>query len=540
MLSNNVAEAIVAQLAAAGVSRMYGVIGDAVFPLAHALEKQRAVTFVAATHETNAAYMASYEAKLTGRPVACMATAGPGATNLATGLADAHFDGAPVIAITGQVPSTKIGTGAKQYFDQQTFFRPITASSELAVGGEAALHAVLSALNRAVMQSTVTHVSIPRDVFEHPVQWSPLALEPGPRPVSNQVVGNETEAFERLQSAQRPLLLLGTSQPDAVRESLALAETIGAAVVVAQQAKGAVPHDNDRLIGGIGEAHVPHLVNDCDLLVLIGDAPYEVMFIPPNVPSIIVTPTHRAVSKHPLITEWIGDVHRALRTLREHLKDRHIYVDAGWQRAIQATRTSLEVQVAQLRELPGAEQCNPYELALTLSAQVAEDAVIAVDVGAFSHWFDLGFRAKRQAILASARWRGIGFALPAAIGAQFAYPGRQVVAVVGDGAFLQAMGELTTAVRYELPLVIVVVNNATYDIEQQKMAMQGFGSLGTALPTPDFVAYAEACGATGVRVAAADQLGGALERGLRLSQGRPVVLDVRTTVPALPHLVGAT
>lgn len=673
-MPHTVADALVAQLAAAGVQRIYGVIGDAVFPLAAALQRQNKVQYIAAAHEANAAYMASYEAKLTGRPTACMATSGPGATNLATGLADAYFDGAPVLAITGQVQSTKFGTGAKQYFDQQTFFQPITSSTELVLGGEAALHAVLSALVRSVTMSTATHVSIPVDVFEQPLEWKPIpvtcrvvadgaltagaafATDAGPAagadpgsgaggdpdpgaggdpdagagtasdPAANgargvfqpraggdetptrrwssdlHVLGDAALATARLREARQPLLVLGMADAEVVHHALKLAELIGAAVVAAQQTKGAVPHHYERLIGGIGEAHVPHLVNEADLLVLVGEAPYEIRFIPPHLSSIVVSPVHRSLPKLPLLAEWIGDVPTALRLLvgalrpetgagvetearatrdpdaptdddadaparardaggtspapvkpadvsrglaqigmktgggiQVHYSDRN----GTWQGNIQTARQDLANQVEQLRDGYSEDGCNPYQLAVTLSEFVAEDAIISVDVGAFSHWFDLGFRAKRQTVLASSRWRGIGFALPAAIGAQLANPGRQVVAVVGDGALLQSMAELTTAVRYKLPIVIIVVNNEAYDIERQKMAAHGFGDLGADLPAADVVIYAEACETTAMRVATLGELHAALEEGLRRADDCPVLIDVRTTVPSLPHLTGA-
>lgn len=635
---HTVADALVAQLAAAGVERIYGIIGDAVFPLAAALQRQQKVQYIAAAHEANAAYMASYEAKLTGRPAACMATSGPGATNLATGLADAYFDGAPVIAITGQVQSTKFGTGAKQYFDQQTFFQPITSSTQLVLDGEAALHATLSALIQSVTRKTATHVSIPVDVFEQPVEWKPLPLtcnvvadgaltagseavggvngmtppssssskSPSTRRWSSDlhVLGDATTAVERLRRCKQPLLVLGLEDEDVVEESLKLAELIGAAVVAAQQTKGAVPHHYERLIGGIGEAHVPHLVNEADLLVLVGEAPYEIRFIPPHLPSIVIAPQHRSLSKLPLVAEWIGDVPTALRLLTGALKQRssapttvagadgtsfasaevdddgkaddkghprtaprsgdedrtpdedrglaQINMESGggpqvpyldrngtWQGNIQTARQDLANQVEQLREGYAEDGCNPYQLAVALSEFVKEDAIISVDVGAFSHWFDLGFRTQRQTILASSRWRGIGFALPAAIGAQLAYPERQVVAVVGDGALLQSMAELTTAVRYKLPIVIIVVNNEAYDIERQKMAAHGFGTLGADLPAADVVIYAEACETKALRVTTFAELHAALEEGLRRPEDCPVIIDVRTTVPSLPHLVGA-
>lgn len=553
-MTQTVAEALVAQLAAAGVERIYGVIGDAVFPLVDALAKQSEVQFVTAVHETNAAYMASYEAKLTGRLTACMATSGPGATNLATGLADAFFDGAPVIALTGQVPAAKIGTDAKQYFDQQTFFRPVTASTTEAVGAESALHGLLAAMSRSVTASTATHVSIPKDVLQMPVQWTPLALQSElhstsetaeTSPPQPYVLGDPHAAIERLHSARRPLLIIGTSDPAAVRDGLDLAASLNAGVVAAQQAKGAVPFDHELLIGGIGEAHVPQLINDVDLMILIGEAPYETRFIPPTVPSIVIAPTHRLLPKHPVLAGWFGPMTTSLRTLRPK-PDAPTHDEAHtprqpWLDAIRAARQDLFAQAERLAHIPDGQPCNPYVVSLQLAQHSGEDAVIAVDVGAFSHWFDLGFRVRRQTVLASPRWRGIGFALPAAIGARFAQPGRQVVAITGDGAFLQSLGELTTAVRYKLPLLIVVVNNAVYDIERQKLVHEGFNTLGTELPTPDFVAFAEGCGAIGLRAATNGDIEGALKEAFdKLAHAdRPVVLDVHTTAPVLPHLTGS-
>lgn len=538
--STRTADAIVAQLAAGGVARIYGVIGDAVFPLADALAKQRAVRFVAAVNETAAAYMASYEAKLTGRPTACMATSGPGATQLAAGLADAYFDGAPVIALTGQVATTRFGTGEKQFFDQQSFFRPITASTELALDAEGALHAVLAALNRAVLHSSVTHVSIPKDVFQQAAQWSPVPLKCPASPADALLLGDRHEALERLHAAQRPLVMIGLTEANAVQAALALAEKLGAAVIAAQQAKGAVPFACARLIGGIGEAHVPPLVTQADLLVLVGDAPYELEFIPPHVPAVVVTNAHRPIRRHPLIAEFVGSPQGVLKSLHQALSAQR--ADGAWQQAIRAVRTSFDQQLRELGETDPEPASNPYGLANALSERLAEEAVIAVDTGAFSHWFDLAFRVKRQAVLLSPRWRAIGYALPAAIAAKLACPDRPCVAVVGDGAFLPAMSELVTAIRYELPILVVVVNNARYDIERQKMSHEGFDVLGTSLYTPDFAAFAQACGAIGIRAAAADAIDEALERAIAATAGNcgpPVVLDVRTSVPALPHLVPA-
>ena len=544
---STVAQAILSQLAAGGVKRVYGVVGDAIFPLADALAAQHAVEFVPAAQEAGAAFMASYEAKLTGCPTACMATAGPGATNLATGLADAFLDGAPVVAITGQIQTADFAIAAKQYFHQQTFFGPISASTELPLAGESAMHALLAALYRSIRYRTATHISIPEDVFRQSVEWMPLPVRaldgddaaptPGLEMSPPCLLGDWARAVQALRQSRSPLVVVGLSEPTLVRETLDLARALDAGLIAAQQAKGTIPFSESCLVGGIGEAHVPEALHQADILVLVGDAPYEMGYIPARIPAVVVSREHVPLSGHPLLAEAIGAPVRAVGWLRRAMEGR--VPDPAWSEAIRKVRQALDEQV---RDLAGAEPhapVNPYRLAQVLSDILDEDAVISVDIGAFSHWFDLGFRVKRQTILISSRWRGMGAALPAAIAARLACPDRQAVAVIGDGALLMSMAELTTAVARALPLTVVVVNNGVYDLERQKMSSQGLHTMGTVLRSPDFVALAQACGAVGLRVDRVDDLAGALERGMReaVRSTGPVLIDVRASAPALPHLM---
>lgn len=182
---------------------------------------------------------------------------------------------------------------------------------------------------------------------------------------------------------------------------------------------------------------------------------------------------------------------------------------------------------------------NPYRLALSLAEAVDDDAIITLDIGSFTHWFDLGFRTREHTILISPTWRAVGSGLPAAIAARLAYPERQVVALVGDGGFMASLGELATAVHYQLPIAVIVIRNDGYDIEAQKMQRQGFTTLGTRPARIDFVAFARACGAQARTVSSARHLSAALRDALAGSPGGsavPVVIDVAAAAPALPHL----
>lgn len=561
-----VADAIVAQLAAVGVKRVYGVVGDGIFPLADALAKQRQVQWIAAAHESGAALMASYEAKLTGQLAVCAATAGPGATNLATGLADAHFDGAPVLALTGQVATTRFGTGAKQYFDQQSFFRPIVSATELVLGAQAALHGLTRAITRALLNRQAVHLSVPADVWTQAVAWTPLPLKQLPDPHADGIapednrrngtapegtedgrfstgssqavpltVGHWERAVETVRRARRPLVVLGEGNPAAVKEARRLIGALGAAAIAAQHVKGALPDDDEHVIGGIGEAHVPALVEQADVVIIIGEPGYEAPFLP-QAPTIAFSAAPRAFAEGVLVMAAVGDVPALLRAFRVQVDG--AASDPAWREAIAAARQGLAAQRREVMEADTSGPVNPYRLAIALGRAAARDAIVTLDVGAFTHWFDLGFSAANRRILASPVWRSLGSALPGAIAAQLACPDREVIAITGDGGMMMALAELVTAVDYRLPITVIVLRNDGYDIERQKMAAQHLRPLGTRPRFPDFAAYARACGASSATVSdptgAEDALRDALARARE--SGAPVLVEVRTSVPALPHM----
>src|SRR5690606_7566687 len=185
------------------------------------------------------------------------------------------------------------------------------------------------------------------------------------------------------------------------------------------------------------------------------------------------------------------------------------WVRPSWRHEIAKARAELlrqEQDVLAAADSP----VNPYRLALSLAEAVDDDAIITLDIGSFTHWFDLGFRTREHTILISPTWRAVGSWLPAAIAARLAYPERQVVALVGDGGFMASLGELATAVHYQLPIAVIVIRNDGYDIEAQKMQRQGFTTLGTRPARIDFVAFARACGAQARTVSSARHLSAAL------------------------------
>lgn len=523
----NVASFILDQLDLAGVERIYGVAGDAVFPLIDGLARRnRPPRFVPMAREDGAAFAAVYEARLTGRPAACLATSGPGATGLLSGVAEAHLDGAPLVVLTGQVKAARVGTPARQYLDQQQLFRAVTARSELLLAPEAVAEALPSALAQALGGAAV-HLAVPEDLFQQPLNRQARRVQAVPA-AAPATLGEWDQALADLLAARRPLIVVGSlwAGPGLSRALDALAENWGAAVVLSLPAKGALPFHHPRVIGGIGGAHVPSLVGEADFLCLVGDVQEELPYLP-RVSGV-------AVGSRPMRTgrglpQRVGDPVLLLQELAQVRPQ----VDPRWGGAITAARVELSGQAWRVAAEKGPA-VNPYRLVLELSSLLPEDGVVVLDVGAFMHWFVLGFQGS-QRVLASTRWGALGAGVPGALGARLASQGRKVVALVGDGGLLTSLAELPTVAREGLDLLILVVENGVYDLEEQKMVAQGLQPAGLALHLPDLVALARSCGLEAERVSSPADLEGALRRALD-ARG-PYLLDVICSRPALP-LIG--
>ncbi len=253
-VSGTVADMILAQLAQWGVERIYGVPGDAILPLLDAAARQDKVCFISATHEATAAFMASYEARLTGRLAVCAASAGPGAVSLLNGLADACYDHSPVLAITGQVETKKIGLRTKQYFDQQQLFRSFSGFTSVLTEPSAVLDLMASAARSSYIDFSVSHISIPRDIFMRQAEAEAIAAEVIEFKKPLVFAGSSENIVAAIKSSQRPLIVVGKISEEAVYQVHSLAHVLGAGVFTAQDAKGTVRGRFKMNLGGIGEA----------------------------------------------------------------------------------------------------------------------------------------------------------------------------------------------------------------------------------------------------------------------------------------------
>lgn len=525
------------QLAVWGVKRIYGVIGDANLHLLDAVAKQNKIAYVACLHEEGAALMASAEAKLTGRVGVCLATSGPGAANQLNGLADAAMDYAPVLAITGQVDTSRIGTRAKQYVDQQKLLSALTDCTELIAHPDAMPELLQTALVGALAEGKLVHLSIPKDLYTQKVRG---AVQPYPQHLHQRMLtpdGDILQAAGLLRAARKPVLFVGRGARSAAAEVLRLAETMSAAVVTTLPARPLFPNNHELYAGGLGQAGSEAsslLMAESDLIVMLGATWWPEDYAPVQAKVLQIDKTAAMIGQgHPLAKGVVGDIADVVPKLQRQLivepgADRsswreRVHESCGaWKARIESEAASAETPLA------------PQRVIRTLSETLADDAVIAVDTGDHTLWFNRIFQAKpRQDILISGRWRTLGWALPAALAAKLDQPHRQAVALAGDGGAVQTLLELHTAVKQRAPVVLIIMNNGAYAMEKNRMQAAGLSTLGSELGGLDFVKLAEGFGADGYRAATVEELAASLEQALE--GGRAALIDVRISAPVVPH-----
>lgn len=534
-ISMTVAQYIVKQLSAWGVRRIYGVIGDTTFDLLDELARQNEIAYIACRHEGAAALMASAEAKLTGRIGVCLATSGPGIANLLNGLADAAADRAGVLAITGQVDSDQIGTGTKQEINQQLLIQPIARQSELLAHPDALPQLLQRLLVHAVLHGEVTHLSIPKDGFRKKVRGEVVPYFPHLHQVVETPLQLWEDAARRLDSAMRPVIYAGRGAESASQELIRLAEKLGAPIITSLPARTLVPNDHPLYAGGLGQAGSECsslILAECDLVLMLGATWWPDDYVPKqaSVLQIDIDPSQMGKG-HPLVQGIVADLASALPKINERLGQ-------------QPDRTSWKERTAKLREawrlriegeaaLEGSPTL-PQAVMAELSDWLESDAIIAVDTGDHTLWFNRIYQAKReQRILISGRWRTLGFAVPAAIAAKLCCPERQVVAVAGDGGAVQTLLEFQTAVEQGLPITVLIINNGAYAMEKNRMLAEGMNTLGSVIRNPDFAAVAKALGGYGRRVEDRNGLREALTEAQKSPQ--PVLIEVMTTDTVVPH-----
>ncbi len=517
VVDRTVADVLVETLVAHGVTQVFGMVGHSNLGFADALrraEERGDLRYIGIRHEGAASFAASAYGKLTGRPAACFAIAGPGSTNLLTGLYDAKLDQSPVIAISGQVPSKVLGRGAFQDLDLSAVFKDVAITSTTVQSGSDHAELAAIAVKHARDGRGVAHLVLPDEVQALPSQ-APAASPDGR--YSDRLVRPDEAALGRaaklVLDARRPVMIVGHGARGAEAEVVALAEQLRAPVLTTFKAKGLVPDTHPLGAGVLGRSGTPvasWLMNESDLLVVVGASFSNHTGIAPYKPIVQIDDNPTSIGRFDAVTaNVLGDAAIVVAALARAVaaadpEDQRPDVAERW--AIWRAEKARRVLDDRGRGVSAAA------VFAALSEHLPDDAVVTVDVG--NHAYSLGryLESKGQPVLMSGYLGSIGFGYPAAIGAWSADPSRPVVAVTGDGGFGQYATELTTAVKYGIPIKHVLLNNnALGKISKEQLAAD-YPVWHTSLRNPDWAAYAELCGGTGIRVTRRDQLDDAMTR----------------------------
>jgi len=510
-----VSDVLVETLVAWGVRHVFGMVGHSNLGFADALRRAEArgeLTYVGIRHEGAAAFAASAYGKLTGRPAVCFAIAGPGSTNLLTGLYDAKLDGAPVIAISGQVPSKVLGRGAFQDLDLSAVFRDVAVSTTTVQAGSDHGELAALAVKHALDGRGVAHLVLPDEV--QVIGSRAEVSKPDGRLSDRQVVpaaGDVERAAGLLRAARRPVIVAGNGAARAGAQVRALAERLGAPVLTTFRAKGLVPDTHPLGAGVLGRSGTPvasWLMNTCDLLVVVGASFSNHTGIAPYKPVIQIDDDHAAIGRFQKVdVGLLGDASLALDVLADALGpaaavDQRGDVAERWRlwRAEKARRAGDD-------RGRGVSSAAVFD---ALSRHTPADAVMTVDVGNHAYSFGRYFESAGQPVLMSGYLGSIGFGYPAALGAAMAAPGRPVVAVTGDGGFGQYLAEVTTAVKYGIAVKHVLLDNGSLGKIGKEQLAEQFPVWQTSLHNPDFAAYARLCGAQASTVRGPDELDDAI------------------------------
>jgi len=512
-----------------GVQSVFGMVGHSNLGLADAVRAQEArgrMRYYGIRHEGAAAFACSGYAKVSGNPAACLTIAGPGATNLLTGLWDARMDRAPVLALTGQVNVQVFGPGAFQEIDLASAFEAVAEFSQTVL--HTSRHAELMSLacKNAIVERRPAHLIFPDDV-------QTIEAAHGDRPGHPQGRISEDEiapaadsvalAVDLLRQHKRPVIIAGYGARHAMKEVTALADKLHAPVLTTFKGKGQLPDSHPLAAGVLGRSGTPiasWFMNECDVILAFGSSFSNHTGITEKRPIIQVDFERMALGKfHPVQLPMWGEIAATARLLRDAVREKG--VDTVDRRAEVAERWKIWREEKQSRRQDDrGNGLNSAAIFDALTRLIPGNAIIAVDVGNNTYSFGRYFECARQSVLMSGYLGSIGFALPAALGAWAATQdfgelrGRPVVSISGDGGFGQYLAEFTTAVKYNMNITHILLNNNQLGKITKEQRAAEWEVWQTALHNPSFAAYARLCGGFGARVTAIEQLDPAVDKAL--------------------------
>src|SRR5476649_780876 len=530
-MAKTVADQFAETLAAAGVKRIYGIVGDSLNGLTDSIRRQAKIEWIHVRHEEVAAFAAGAEAHLTGELAVCAGSCGPGNLHLINGLFDCHRSRVPVLGIAAQIPSAEIGSGYFQETHPETLFKECSHYCELVSTAHQMLRVLEVAIREAVGRRGVSVIVMPGDVALQAASDAPATKIAGLLPPAP-VVAPARRDLERLAAMlngdSRVTILCGSGCQGAHTELLALGERLKAPMVHALRGKEHVEWENPYdvgMTGLIGFSSGYYAMLDCDVLLMLGtDFPYR-QFYPRSagvrIAQVDVRP-EQIGRRAPVDLGVVGDVRATIAVLAPKLQQKSdtAHLEQA-QHHYRKVRKDLDALA-----LAGARKSliHPQQVAKAISDHAEDDAVFTCDVGLPTVWGAryLAMNGKRR--LMGSFWHGsMANAMAQAIGAQAAFPGRQVISMSGDGGFAMLMGDFLSLAQLGLPVKVVVFNNGALGFIELEQKSTSFVPIGTELKNPNFAAMAEAVGIRGIRLEKPDDV----EPGIAaaFAHNGPVLID---------------
>jgi pyruvate dehydrogenase (quinone) len=528
-MSENVADVLWEMLANAGVNRCYGIVGDALNPVIDALRRNGKIEFIHVRHEEYGVFAAVAESYLTGDPVAVCGTAGPGVVHLFNGLMDARKEGASIIAIAGDVETSVIDTAALEELNPYKFFETASLYTGRVVNPEQARAIFNTAILTSILEKGPTVISLPGDVASAAApKFSTEIKIPSP-PLLRPSDPDLDQLVQMIDAAKTVAIFGGDGCRDAHDEVVELAAKLKAPVGYSFRGKPWLEHDNPYAVGmtgllGYGGAY--EAINKADLLLLLGtDFPFSEFLPGDTVKKVQIDKNPKHIGRRTHVDlGLVGDIKTTVTALLGSVRNKT--TDSFLNKYVADTKSFDELLQHYVVKGPGLKPIRPEFLATTLSDLASDDAIFFADTGTACMWLARHIKGgKDRRLFGSFSWASMANAAPNAFGAQLAYPGRQTIALCGDGGFtMLGLGDLLTQVQRKTPVIQIILNNEHLDFVNLEQQEAGFIPFGTDFKNPNFAKVAEAMGAKGIRLEDPADVRDGLAEALAHKTG-PVVID---------------